>query len=100
MLPVIDSATGDNLFTDIDDDSDDDDDDDDEKEVSNSAYEMVVDHSSSFITADMVSKHSSFHSADGVHSVRAVTVVRTADEFSTTDRLNAPSSSCFAIDQK
>jgi len=32
VLPVIDSATGDNLFTDIDDD----DDDDDEKEVSNS----------------------------------------------------------------
>ena len=89
LLMVIDSATGDNLFTDI-----------DEKEVSNSAYEMVVDHSSSFITADMVSKHSSFHSADGVHSARAVTVVRTADEFSTTDRLNAPSSSCFAIDQK
>ena len=86
------SASGDSVFTDIE----------EEEEVSNrfrSADETVVDQSSSsFITSDMTSKHSSFHSADGVRSASAVTAVRTADEFFTINRLSTYSSSCFAID--
>jgi len=78
------SASGDSLFTDIE----------EGEEVSDrfrSADETVVDQSSSsFITSDMTSKHSSCHSADDVRSASAVTAVRTADEFFTINRLSAP----------
>ena len=79
------SASGDSLFTDIE----------EGEEVSDrfrSADETVVDQSSSsFITSDMTSKHSSCHSAsaDDVRSASAVTAVRTADEFFTINRLSA-----------
>ena len=76
------ATTGDSVFTDI-----------EEEEVSDrfrSADETVVDQSSSsFITSDMTSKHSSCHSADDVRSASAVTAVRTADEFFTINRLSA-----------
>jgi hypothetical protein len=81
------SASGDNVFTDIEYD-----DYEKEEEVRNrfrSADGTVIDQSSSFITSDMTSKHSSFHSADGVRSASAVTAVRTDDELFTINRLSA-----------